>query len=150
MTTAEMRCAMIIFVVSRRAFNVCWISCSVSISSAEVESSKSELAPVFCNGARNADPLLLSARKSDTALPDDGRILFIHFSMKSFACAQSAALRISSNGITFASPILILSVIVSENRNTSCNTTEILLRSCFKESFRTSVPSTFTAPSDTS
>ena len=33
---------------------------------------------VLCQCARNADPLLLSAGKSDTALPDDSLILFIH------------------------------------------------------------------------
>ena len=33
---------------------------------------------VLCQCARNADPLLLSARKSDTALPDDSLVLFIH------------------------------------------------------------------------
>ena len=34
---------------------------------------------MFCDRTRNTDTLLLSAGKSDTALTDDGRILFIHF-----------------------------------------------------------------------
>ena len=141
---------MIIFVVSFNSFNVFWISCSVSISSADVESSKIRIGAFFAMARAILIRCFCPPESPTPRSPMTVAYCSSIFSMKSFACAQSAALRISSNGITFRCPILIFSSIVSENRNTSCNTTEILLRSCFKESFRTSVPSTFTTPSVTS
>ena len=69
------------------------------------------------------------------------------FSMKLLACASLEAFRTIVSSMYSFLPSFTFSLIVSENRNTSCITMEILPRSCFRESSLMSTPSKRIQPS---
>ena len=142
-----MRCAMMIFVVSFRLFNVFWISCSVSISRAEVESSMTRIGLCFDNARAILIRCFCPPESPTPRSPITVSYCSSIFSIKLLACALAAALFISSICIVLRLPILIFSSMVSENRNTSCKTTATLLLSCLKDIFLISTPSSLTEPS---
>ena len=74
----------------------------------------------------------------------------VSLSINSLAPERRAASFTLSHGTTSLPPVLIFSEMLSENRNTSCITTAVLLRSRFNGSLRISVPSSRIRPLDTS
>ena len=72
------------------------------------------------------------------------------FIIKSWASAQTDASSTLSHSVASRFPVLILSVIVSENRKTSCITTVVWLLKRDSGSFRISMPSNRISPFVTS
>ena len=145
--TALMRCAMISLVVFCSAFSVFCISCSVSISSAEVESSMIKIGVCFASALAMLIRCFCPPESPTPRSPMTVSYSSGIFSIKLLACASLDAFRTIASSIYSFLPSFTFSLMVSEKRNTSCITMEMLLRSCFKDSSRISTPSRRIQPS---
>ena len=123
------------------------ISCSVSMSSADVESSSTSIGDFFDNALAMLILCFCPPDRPTPLSPITVSYSISISSIKPLAFAFFAASFTPSNSSTSRFPILMFSFMESENKNTSCITTEIFSLICESERSFTSTPSIFTVPS---